>query len=426
MNNMNIVQELKDRGIIKHIINDNILQEKIKHEFISLYCGFDPTSDSLHLGHLALLVCLKYFQLAGHKIIVVIGGATSVIGDPSFKFQKRKLQDLEKIKLYMKKLKLQISKFLNSDCGNNIIILNNFSWFKKINLIKFLKFIGKHFSIKNMISKYFIKLRLNNDFGITFTEFSYTLLQGYDFLYLSKHYNVVLQIGGSDQWNNIISGINLIKNIHHKLVTGFTLPLILKSDGTKYSKTGCGVIWLDPKKTSPYKFYQFLININDSCIYNYLKLFTLINLKTILFLERRNIKINNVPLAKYILAKYATLMVHGSSGFASAKRITNSLFKQNNKINLLTIKDFKQLSQDGIPSINISNEQINLQQVLILANLAKSYKEARIMIKSNSIKINNVKNNIPNYIFVKKDKLYNNYTLICRGRKNFCLLIWNK
>ncbi|MCV2499744.1 MAG: tyrosine--tRNA ligase, partial [Candidatus Lightella neohaematopini] len=317
---MDIIQELKNRGIVKHIINDNVLQEKIKHGFISLYCGFDPTSDSLHLGHLALLVCLKYFQLAGHKVIIVIGGATSLIGDPSFKSQKRKLQNLEKIKYYIKKLKLQISKFLSSNCNNSIIILNNFSWFKKINLIKFLKFIGKYFSIKNMISKYFIKLRLNNDFGITFTEFSYTLLQGYDFLYLNKHYNVVLQIGGSDQWNNIISGVNLIKNIYHKLVTGFTLPLILKSDGTKYSKTGCGVIWLDPKKTSPYKFYQFLININDTHIYKYLKLFTLINLKTILFLERRNIKVNNVPLAKYILAKYATLMVHGTLGFVSARR----------------------------------------------------------------------------------------------------------
>ncbi|MCV2531011.1 MAG: tyrosine--tRNA ligase [Candidatus Lightella neohaematopini] len=423
-NNINIIQELKDRGIIKHIINIDVLQEQIKHGSISLYCGFDPTSDSLHLGHLVLLVCLKYFQLAGHKVIIVIGGATSLIGDPSFKYHKRNIENLGKIKLYIKKLKLQIYKFFKFNCSNNITILNNFSWFKKINLINFLKFIGKYFSIKNMINKYFIKLRLNNSSGITFTEFSYTLLQGYDFFYLNKQYNVILQIGGSDQWNNIIAGVNLIKNIYHKSVAGFTLPLILKSDGTKYSKTGCEIIWLDPKKTSPYKFYQFLININDIYIYKYLKLFTLINLKTILFLEKRNIKINNVPLAKYILAKYATLMVHGIPGLLSAKRITNSLFKQKNKINLLTIKDFEQLSQDGIPSIKVRNKLINLQQVLVLANLAKSYKDARIIIKSNSVKINNIKNNIPNYIFVEQDKLYNSYTLICRGRKEFCLVIW--
>ncbi|MCV2525599.1 MAG: tyrosine--tRNA ligase, partial [Candidatus Lightella neohaematopini] len=425
--NINIIQELKNRGIIKHIINGDILQNKINHGLISLYCGFDPTSDSLHLGHLVLLVCLKYFQLAGHKIIIVIGEATSLIGDPSFKFRKRELKNLEKVKFYIKKIKLQISKFLGSNyCSNSIIILNNLSWFKKINLINFLKFIGKHFSIKNMINKYFIKLRLNNNIGITFTEFSYTLLQGYDFLYLNKYYNVVLQIGGSDQWNNIIAGVNLIKSTYNKLVTGFTLPLILKSDGTKYSKTGYGTIWLDPKKTSPYKFYQFLININDIYIYRYLKLFTLINLKTILFLEKRNIKINNVPIAKYILAEHTTLMVHGISGLKSAQRITNSLFKQKDKIGLLTIKDFKQLSQDGIPSIKVNNDKkINLQQILVLSNLAKSYKDANIIIKLNSIKINNVKNNIPNYVFTKKDKLYNNYTLICRGRKSFCLVIWD-
>ena len=238
--------------------DEEALAERLAQGPIALYCGFDPTADSLHLGHLVPLLCLKRFQQAGHKPVALVGGATGLIGDPSFKAAERKLNTEDTVQEWVDKIRKQVAPFLDFDCGDNTAIAaNNYDWFGSMNVLTFLRDIGKHFSVNQMINKEAVKQRLNrDDQGISFTEFSYNLLQGYDFACLNKLHGVALQIGGSDQWGNITSGIDLTRRLHQNQVFGLTVPLITKADGTKFGKTEGGAVWLDPKKTSPYKFYQ--------------------------------------------------------------------------------------------------------------------------------------------------------------------------
>ena len=287
MASSNLIKQLQERGLVAQVTDEEALAERLAQGPIALYCGFDPTADSLHLGHLVPLLCLKRFQQAGHKPVALVGGATGLIGDPSFKAAERKLNTEDTVQEWVDKIRKQVAPFLDFDCGDNsAIAANNYDWFGSMNVLTFLRDIGKHFSVNQMINKEAVKQRLNrDDQGISFTEFSYNLLQGYDFACLNKLHGVALQIGGSDQWGNITSGIDLTRRLHQNQVFGLTVPLITKADGTKFGKTEGGAVWLDPKKTSPYKFYQFWINTADADVYRFLKFFTFMDIAEIKALD---------------------------------------------------------------------------------------------------------------------------------------------
>ncbi|QIQ41172.1 MAG: tyrosine--tRNA ligase [Buchnera aphidicola (Aphis urticata)] len=423
MNHINLIDELKQRNLISHVSNEMMLKKNIEHNIISLYCGFDPTEESLHIGHLLPLITLKRFQMQGHKPIVLIGGATSLIGDPSFKEKERVLNFDNKIDMWIVKISKQISSFLDFNCSkNNATILNNKKWFEKINILSFLRNVGKHFSINTMINREAVKQRIKRlDQGISFTEFSYNLLQAYDFFILNKKKQVSLQIGGSDQWGNISAGMHLINRTSKKEVYGLTLPLLIQSNGIKFGKTESGTIWLDSKKTTPYKFYQFWKNIEDANVYNFLKLFTFLDCNEINQREKNKHKNNQIINDKDYLSKYMTRLVHGEEHVLAAERITNMLFLQN--INRIKKSDLQQLKKDGIPYIDAYQIK-DLQEALVLCSLAKSRTQAKNMIISNSISINTHKILNTSHIFNNNDKLFNQFTLISRGKKNHCLICW--
>ncbi|WP_392553542.1 tyrosine--tRNA ligase [Orbus wheelerorum] len=424
MMSTNVIKQLEERGLIAQVTDEKALAELLSKEQISLYCGFDPTADSLHLGHLVPLLCLKRFQLAGHQPIALVGGATGLIGDPSFKAVERKLNTQDIVQDWVDKIKKQVSPFLNFNCGNNsAIVVNNHDWFGDMSVLTFLRDIGKYFSVNAMISKEAVKQRIErDDVGISFTEFAYNLLQSYDFASLNKAHNVVLQIGGSDQWGNITSGIDLTRRLHQKQVFGLTVPLITKSDGTKFGKTEGGAIWLDPKKTSPYKFYQFWINTADADVYRFLKFFTFMSLEEINAIEEEDKNSGAAPRAQYILAEQVTKLVHGEDGLIAAKRITESLFS--GSLKSLSKDDFQQLEQDGMPIVQLDKDA-DLQQAIVNAGLAPSRGQARTMIESNAISINGERQSAADYKFNDNDRLFQRYTLLRRGKKYYCLLIWN-
>ena len=291
-----------------------------------------------------------------------------------------------------------------------------------MNVLTFLRDIGKYFSVNAMINKESVKQRIDRDeVGISFTEFSYSLLQSYDFACLNKSHNVVLQIGGSDQWGNITGGIDLTRRLHQKQVYGLTVPLITKSDGTKFGKTESGAVWLDPKKTSPYKFYQFWINTADADVYRFLKFFTFMSLNEIDALEQEDKNSGVAPRAQYVLAEEVTRLVHGEEGLNAAKRITESLFS--GRLSDLSQADLEQLAQDGMPTLDVESD-VDLQQAIVNAQFAPSRGQARTMIESNAISINGERNTTTDYRFSDNDKLFNRYTLLRRGKKYYCLLIW--
>lgn len=418
----NLIKQLQERCLIAQLTDEPALVKRLAQGPTTLYCGFDPTADSLHLGHLLPLLCLRRFQLAGHKPLVLVGMATGLIGDPSFKATERQLNTSARVSQWGDKIRQQVSRFLDFHCGSNsAIAVNNYDWFGGMNVLTFLRSIGKYFSVKQMISKEAVKQRLRrNDFGISFTEFSYNLLQSFDFIELYRRHQVELQIGGSDQWGNITSGIDLARRVHQKLLFGLTMPLITKKDGTKFGKTEGDTVWLSAEKTSPYKFYQFWINTADADVYHFLKLFTFLNLEAINSLKEDK-STQKTPRAQNVLAAEVTGIVHGAEGLASAKRITQSLFSS--VLNSMTEEDVAQLAQDGMPTIKIS-EDTDLQQALVNAKLAPSRSQARTMISSNAVKINGEKKSNPNYTFSDADRLFRRYTFLCRGKKHYCLIEW--
>ena len=420
---IDVIKQLQERGLIAQVTDETALTEQIMQGPIALYCGFDPTADSLHLGHLVPLLCLKRFQLAGHKPVALVGGATGLIGDPSFKAVERKLNTQDTVQDWADKIKQQVSPFLDFDNGDNAaIVANNYDWFGSMNVLDFLRDIGKFFSVNQMIAKESVKQRIDReDQGISFTEFSYSLLQSYDFASLNKQHKVILQIGGSDQWGNITAGIDLTRRLNQQQVYGLTVPLITKSDGTKFGKTESGAVWLDPKKTSPYKFYQFWINTADSDVYRFLKFFTFMSLDAINALEEEDKNSGVAPRAQQVLAEEVTKLVHGEQGLIAAKRITESLFS--GSLKSLSQDDFAQLEQDGMPTV-LLNTDADLQQALVNADLAPSRGQARTMIESNAISINGEKQSTADYKFSESDRLFGRYTLLRRGKKYYCLLIW--
>ena len=328
MASSNLIKQLQERGLVAQVTDEEALAERLAQGPIALYCGFDPTADSLHLGHLVPLLCLKRFQQAGHKPVALVGGATGLIGDPSFKAAERKLNTEDTVQEWVDKIRKQVAPFLDFNCGDNsAIAANNYDWFGSMNVLTFLRDIGKHFSVNQMINKEAVKQRLNrDDQGISFTEFSYNLLQGYDFACLNKLHGVALQIGGSDQWGNITSGIDLTRRLHQNQVFGLTVPLITKADGTKFGKSESGTVWLSAEKTSPWEFHQFWLNAIDADVGKLLRMFTFLNQEAVESLERSVAEEPHKRTAQKALAHEMTTLVHGAQTCADIEAIASLLF----------------------------------------------------------------------------------------------------
>ena len=387
----NFIESLRSRGLITQISSDNELEEHLNSGCRTVYCGFDPTAESLHIGNLVPLLALKRFQMAGHRPIGLVGGATGMIGDPSFKSNERKLNSAKTTEEWTDKIKQQLSKFIDFDCGeNSALVVNNMDWTSQWNVISFLRDIGKHFSINSMIQKESVRQRIDREGeGISFTEFTYMILQSLDFAVLNKSHRCTLQIGGSDQWGNITAGIDLTRRMNQQQVFGLTLPLVTKANGGKFGKTEAGTIWLDTAKTSCYSFYQFWLNTADADVYKFLRYFTFLDTSEIDEIEIKDKVATGRPEAQEILAREATLLVHGMVGLESALRITQSLF--NGEIGALTESDFLQLKQDGLPSTLEVTESLSLVDVLVKSGLAASNKMAREFIVNGAVSINGVK-----------------------------------
>lgn len=411
-----LLDDLQARGLIAQASNLEQLQQILQQPQV-LYCGFDPTADSLHIGHLVPLLMLKRFQDAGHQAIALIGGATGLIGDPSFKATERSLNTEQTVSLWVKKLTQQIQQLMHSE-DKPLLIANNADWMSNINIIDFFRDVGKHFSINSMINRESVKQRLNRpEQGISFTEFSYGLLQSFDFAQLNRQYNCRLQIGGNDQWGNIISGIDLTRRQNNASVYGLTLPLITKSDGKKFGKTETGTVWLDPTKTSPFTFYQFWLSVDDADVYNFLRYYTFLSCDEIDNIKACDDLSQTKPEAQKILAQQVTLFVHGKEALASAERISDALFS--GCVQTLKLTELMQLELDGIPCIH--SAQSDLIELLIEAKFANSKRIARELISNNAISVNGEKVNEAEST-VMQLPLFDQYWLIQKGKKHVCLI----
>jgi len=424
------IEELKWRGMLHDMIpgTDEFLTSKKTIGYI----GFDPTSDSLHIGSLVPIFILKHFQNYGHTPIVLLGGATGMIGDPSGKSDERNLLDKEVLDYNEKKLTKQFEKFLDfkSDKSNKAILVNNYNWMKKFSIIDFSRDIGKHITVNYMMAKESVKKRISKDTsqGMSFTEFTYQLIQGYDFLHLYKEMNCMLQMGGSDQWGNITTGTELVRRKENKKVFALTCPLIKKSDGSKFGKSEGGNIWLDKEKTSVYKFYQYWLNISDEDAVNYIKVFTFLNEHEIGDLINEHKKDKSKRLLQNKIADSITSMVHSEDDLLNAVKASKVLFGKSSKEDLESLDEntFNEIF-DGVPSSSISFKElakgINIDFLLAKdTNFLKSMGEARRSLKENSISVNKLKVS-ENTVVSNKDLINNKYLLLQRGRKNYYLVI---
>lgn len=386
-----LIEDLKARGLINQTTADKELIEHLESGCRTLYCGFDPTADSLHIGSLVPLLALKRFQEAGHKPMALVGGATGLIGDPSFKAQERKLNTSEVVSGWVDKLKAQVSQFIDFNAGEqSATVINNLDWVGKINVLDFLRDVGKYFSVNNMIQKESVKQRLVREGeGISFAEFTYMLLQSYDFAELAERENCSLQIGGSDQWGNIVGGVDLARRMYGKQVFGLTLPLVTKSDGTKFGKTESGTIWLDSSKTSPYAFYQFWLNTADADAYKFLRYFTFLTIEKIEAIEKHDAEIQGRKTAQAILADEVTRLVHGEGALESAKRITEALFSGD--LAALSELELEQIKLDGLPASDLVLSGIAetpLTTLFAECGMVKTGREVKDALGRNAVFIN--------------------------------------
>ncbi|MBY0084113.1 MULTISPECIES: tyrosine--tRNA ligase [Brevibacillus] len=416
---MNIIDELEWREAINQQTDAEGLRELTNEKAVSLYCGVDPTGDSMHIGHLIPFMVLKRFQLAGHRPVILIGGATGTIGDPSGRQSERSLQTLEQIQENVDKLTAQMKKLFITDGDNQIRLVNNYDWTHKINVIEFLRDYGKNFSINTMLAKDVVSSRLES--GISFTEFSYQILQSLDYLHLYKHEDVQLQIGGSDQWGNITSGLDLIRKKEgpEAKAFGLTIPLMLKADGTKFGKTAGGAIWLDPNKTTPFEFYQFWANTDDRDVVKYLKYFTFLSKEQI---EELAEKVQTEPHkreAQKALAEEMTRFVHGEELLEQAKRITAALFTG----------DIKSLSADEIeqgfkemPTFESTLETKNIVDWLVEVGIEPSKRQAREDITKGAISMNGERVTDLELEVTPSLAIGGRFIIIRKGKKNYSLV----
>lgn len=414
------LKELQWRGLINDCTDLEALDELLEKGNITLYCGFDPTADSLHIGHLLMILVLKRFQMAGHKPLPLVGGATGLIGDPSGRSVERPDSNPETVVKWSESIKGQLSQFLdfNDTEANGAEIVNNYDWTANVSMIDFLRDVGKYFNINYILAKDLVCSRL--DSGMTFTEFSYTILQGMDFKHLYETKKCVLQIGGSDQWGNITSGLELIRKQlgHEEKAVGLTMPLVTKADGTKFGKTAGGAVWLDRKKTSPYELYQFLINTADDDVVKFLKYFTFLTKEEIEAVEAEFKEAPHLRHGQKVLAREVVTLVHGTEAYEQALKITEALFSGN--LSALSAEEIEVGFKD-VPSVELA-EELNLVDALVFSKAASSKRESREFINNNSISINGEKVNDLEFMVSKENAIGGQFTVIRRGKKKYFLI----
>ncbi|RED65576.1 tyrosyl-tRNA synthetase [Cohnella lupini] len=415
---IDLLEELEYRGLIHQTTNREALQEKLAKERIVLYCGFDPTADSLHIGHLLPVLLLRHFQLAGHNPIALVGGGTGLIGDPSGRSTERSLNTSDTVAEWTERLKGQLSRFLdfNSDEGGAKLV-SNYDWIAPLDIITFLRDIGKHFTVNYMLAKDSVDSRLAN--GISFTEFSYMILQSYDFYRLLADHGCSLQIGGSDQWGNITAGLDLIGKMGGGNAYGLTFPLVTKSDGKKFGKSESGAVWLDRNKTSVYAFYQFWINTDDNDAIKFLKYFTFLDRDRIAELESELATRPEKRAAQRELAREVTRLVHGEEAVASAEKITEALFSGD--VTQLSEAELVEALQD-MPTSVVNEEEIPLMDLLIATNAAPSRRQARQDIESGAVYLNGQRETGLEFVITKEQRLHGKYIVLRRGKKNYFLV----
>ena len=431
MSKINFVEELKWRGMINNIMPGT--EEQLNKEMTSAYVGIDPPADSLHIGHLVGIMMLKHLQRAGHRPIALIGGATGMIGDPSMKSQERVLIDEATLRHNQECIRKQLAKFLDfdSDAPNHAILVNNYDWMKNYGFLQFIRDIGKHITVNYMMAKDSVKKRLaaNADHGMSFTEFSYQLLQGYDFLHLYESEGCKLQMGGSDQWGNITTGTELIRRMAGGEAFAITCPLITKADGTKFGKTEGGNVWLDPKRTSPYKFYQFWLNVSDADAAKYIKIFTDLTQEEIAALEEEQAKDPGLRPLQKRLAQEITTMVHSAQDYETAVEASQILFSNKAKDTLHKIDEDTLLSVfEGVPTFEVSKDKLAGGVALINllteeAPVFSSKGEMRKLTQGGGVSVNKEKVADPNLNIDSTFLLNGKYILAQRGKKNYYLLI---
>ncbi len=424
---MSLIQELKNRGMLQDIMPGT--EEQLKKESTSAYIGFDPTADSLHIGSLVPILLLYHLQQAGHKPIALVGGATGMVGDPSGKSEERNLLDEETLQKNIAGVKQQLEKYLDFDPNrsNCAEIVNNYDWFKGLGFIDFLRDVGKHITVNYMMSKDSVRKRIEGETGISYTEFAYQLMQGYDFYWLYKNKNCKLQMGGSDQWGNITTGTELIRRKAGGEGFAFTCPLITKADGGKFGKTEKGNVWLDPEKTSPYQFYQFWLNAADADAEKWIKIFTLIPLDEISSLINEHQMDPGLRLLQKKLAFAVTSFVHGADEAEKAIQTTEQLFGKKEEMNLSEMTEQDLLgSMEGVPVHNVSKELIEqgIDIVSLLADtgIFPSKSEARKMVQGGGVSVNRQKIADINYTIDKSALIADNYIIIQKGKKNYYLI----
>ncbi len=433
MSSVPIIEDLKARELVFQVAGEEALVEHLETGSRTLYCGFDPTADSLHIGSLVPLLVLRRFQLAGHKPIALVGGATGLVGDPSFKAQERQLNTPDVVAGWVDKIRDQVSAFIDFDCGENSAqMANNLEWTAGMDVLTFLRDVGKHFSVNAMIQKESVKQRIEREgSGISFTEFTYMILQSFDYSELNKLRNCTLQIGGSDQWGNITGGIDLTRRLHGNQVFGLTMPLVTKSDGAKFGKTETGTIWLDARRTSPYAFYQFWLNTADTDVYRFLRYFTFLEVAEIAAIETADAERQGRPEAQAVLAREVTQLVHGEEGLAAALRITEALFSGATAD--LSESDFLQLQQDGLPSTSLARTALDggsISQIFTDAEVVASGKQVKDALGRNAVTINGVvlgeeDNMNPARGFTPEQALYGRFYLAKLGKKKYHLFELN-
>ena len=428
---MDFVEELRWRGMIHDMMPGT--QEQLQKEMTTAYVGIDPTADSLHIGHLVSVMMLRHFQRAGHRPIALVGGATGMIGDPSMKSQERKLLDEETLRHNQECIKKQLSKFLDfdSEAPNAAKLVNNYDWMKNFTFLDFIRDIGKCITVNYMMAKDSVKRRLSGETGagLSFTEFSYQLVQGYDFLYLNKNLNCKLQMGGSDQWGNITTGTELIRRVTGGEAYALTCPLITKADGGKFGKTESGNVWLDPRYTSPYKFYQFWLNVSDIDAEKYIKIFTSLSKEEIDTLIQEQHEAPHLRPLQKRLAKEITVMVHSEEDYNAAVEASGILFGNATSEQLRKLDEDTLLSVfEGVPQFDISRDQLSqgikaVDLMTEMANIFSSKGEMRKTVQGGGVAVNKVKLQAFDTVIDSKELLNDKYILVQKGKKNYFLLI---
>ena len=418
---MNIFEELKERGLVFQTTDEEALVKALTEGQVSYYTGYDPTADSLHLGHLVAILTSRRLQLAGHKPYALVGGATGLIGDPSFKDAERSLQTKETVDGWVTKIQNQLSRFLDFENGDNkAVMVNNYDWFGNVSFIDFLRDVGKYFTVNAMMSKESVKKRIET--GISYTEFAYQIMQGYDFYELNDKYNVTLQIGGSDQWGNMTAGTELLRRKADKTGHVMTVPLITDSTGKKFGKSEGNAVWLDAEKTSPYEMYQFWLNVMDHDAVRFLNIFTFLSLEEIAEIEEEFNAARHERLAQKILAREVVTLVHGEAAYKQALKITEQLFAGN--IKSLSAKELKQ-GLNNVPNYAVqADNNRNIVEILVAAKISPSKRQAREDVQNGAIYINGERIQDLDYTLSDDDKIDNELTVIRRGKKKYFVLTY--